>query len=759
MSSRIKLYVDGQQVELISEPSVILSYDAASTRSIEAAREDSVVEFDVEMSHSAALVFGGEGYLHSAARFNSESHIGEITYEGISILKGELTLRSVERSGETSKYGIRVSRAAAEWADYAAETLISLSEIDYQITLRQNDLEATWEEEQPVQFFPVTRDEYDSTMSSVSLETVRRIRSIDEYHPFLKIDSMLNSFVEKTGYELVSEIALSEEFQQLFMSGSYVSQENDAAEEAMDFYVKKLSDESTTADYSGRVSFSISQSSNAIDYFVDIDSIDEDNECYSRGNCLEYSSGAVQFTPPTEISVGFEYRVLYTTEYWIESRTKLKGFDTFFFGESPTVAVDIVNNFADEREEELLTGSTYLVMIFDHTDGASYRLRAKLNGSSSYTTLTSWTARTLSYTTPFVTSIEDMIVEIVEGSSYVSYSGDWALYQGYIEEWGETEIDVTIRTSPSSVSKTSPKRFEAMYVEGAEAGMSFTLKAGTSITPYFSAYPGYGDVVEYVDVAQHELYQSDVLESVQHMFNLRYYSDPVARRLYLDPLDRIYDTATIWDWSDKILLGEAITYEDAAIGVARVRKWGYLDGDGAVSRSSPDFGEWSYTTASYATNDTSVTKLNPIFSPTLNDDDGLPIVGDRDDISITDTLEFSPRVLYYRGLDDNGDPVVVFHSDAEGVSLCFEDRDSLTGLNKYYAKQIECEERGQYVTLTVALEPHEMADLLSPLSGRASVLSTFGLRIDGEWTECWIEQIVEYRVGEGCAKIKFLIVK
>ncbi len=297
-----------------------------------------------------------------------------------------------------------------------------------------------------------------------------------------------------------------------------------------------------------------------------------------------------------------------------------------------------------------------------------------------------------------------------------------------------------------------------MYIQGAETGMAFTLKADTMVTPYFAAYPGYGDVVDYHDVSQHELYQGDVVEALQHLFNLRYYTDTEARRLYIDPLDSIYDTSSVWDWSDRIITDRGFYFSDCGVDVARERLWGYQDGDGAISRSSPDFGEWSYTLGNYVSTNRSQSLLNPIFSPSLNDeDDGVLLVGDRDDSTIVNSLEFSPRVVYYMGLDDDGDPRVVFHSAEEGVSLCFEDRDGLTGLNQYYTSQIESEERSQYVTLYMSLSPFDLVGLYSPLDGRASVLSTFKLYIDGEWNNMRIESIEEYSVVDGVAKMKFLI--
>ncbi len=757
MSSGIELYVDNQRVEIIGEPRVTLTYDAESTRSIDAARESQVVEFEVEMKEPIDISFLAEGYLHASSRYNAENHRGALHIESVKMIEGRLTIRSVRHRGDRLIFELRITKAIAPWAEVAVDTLLSESPIDYQMTLRTADVREKWEEDSDVQFFPVVRDEYFSRMSSVSFETVRRLRSIDEYHPFLRLDSLVKAVAAEAGYELVSDFVESEEFKQLYMSGSYVSQNNTAAKEAMAFYVKKSSNESAVADYSGRVTISISQTgSSAIDHFVNIETLESDKECYTRGNCLTYIGGTVQFTPPTSVSVGFEYRVKYTTSYWIESRKRLKAFDTFYFGESPEIKVDILNTFPDERGREKLTGFNYLIVIFDHASAASYRLKTRVNGASDYTTLTSWSERTKRFTTPFVETIEDMVLEVLQGGEYVEYEEDWALYQGYIEESGETEVDVTIRTSPSTISK---KRFEGFYIKGGDPGMAFTLLAGTSIRPYFAAYPGYGDIVEYSDIAQHEMRLSDVMRSIQHLFNLRFFTDVEARKLYIEPLDELYSHDDIWDWSERVDESKGITFEDAAIGVAKRRTWGFQEGDGAVARSSPEFGKWSRVLNSYAANNVSATTLNPIFSPSLNDEDGVLIVGNRDDTSVVDTLEFSPRVVYYRGIDDAGEPIVTFHDPDEGVSLCFEDRDGVRGLNRYYESQIEREERGQYVTLTLRLEPHEMVDLLSPIEGRASLLSTFRLKIDGEWAECWIEKIVAYRLGEKCAEIKFLIVK
>lgn len=755
----MELYIDSRRVDIAESPEVTLSFDASSMRSVDSARESEVVVVEVVTIRQSGEIFGGEGYLHAAERFNAQPHTARLDTEGVTLIEGSARLVGVVSEGERLSFSLQITRAEAEWATAAAETLINETPIDFSTSLTEVHFKALWEDEEQsaVQFFPVTRDDYESEASSVELGVVRRLRSIDDYHPFLNIDEMIRSVVEGAGYTIVSEMMDSESWRRLFMSGAYVSQENEVAKSKMDFCVKKGNDSSTTADYMGRVSANPYIATNSVGSIGSISTLESDSQCFSTGNYLTEEGGYLTFTPPSEISVGFEFRLCYTTGYYIESATKLKAIDTFYLGTSPVVEVEIENNFTDQRGETLYAGMQYRVVVFDYTDGANYRVTATVDGVGSQT-LCDFSARSALFTMPTgVTSITSVNLLTGNETFYSMFGGEWALYMGYIDERGETEVDITVRTTPISVSPSSPMKFNTLYLEGGEAGCDFTLLATTTITPYFSAYPGYGAVVDYFDIAQQEYYHSSLIESMQHLFNLNYYSDRVGKRLFIDPVERLYDSANRWDWSSKIVEGEAVSFEDASLGVARVRTWGYQDGDGAISRSSPDFGEWSYTAESYGTNDTESTLLNPIFSPSLNEEDGSLLVGDRDDAEIVDSLEFSPRVVYYCGVDSDGLPKATFHSVAEGVSLCFEDRDSMVGLNQYYAAQIEREERSLYVTLMVKLTPFEMTSLLSPTEGMASVLSTFDLRIGGEWAECRIERIEEYSPSKEEAKIRFII--
>lgn len=782
----VELYIDNQRVKSQSEPLVTFSYDAKVMRTVDAASEPRVVSVEVSVDEASVQLFGGGGYLHSAPKFNASEHSAAIVSEGNTLFEGQATLVSVRREGDERIFTVELGDGGAEWATNAADSTFNTMPIVDEMSLNINAIKSRWEEDYTLQFFPVYRDDYEAESSSVDTALVRRIYSVDRYHPFLKVDDMIRAIASNAGYTIESDIMEQEHFKRLFMSGSYVSQENSVAKDVMDFCVKRLSDESTTASSLGMVYISPYVAANSISTLVDYDSISDLDECYSRGAYLSLNSdGDLIFTPSTSISVGFDYRIKYTTGYWIESRTKLKALDTFYFGDGDPVAVDIVNLFADMRGASPTQYMEYFVVVFDHSTESGYRLR----GSNNSVVVATWSGRTTTFTISDSADYGDLVLEVLSGGSYTAYDGDWAQYQGYVTERGNTEVDLSIRTAPVTLSPTSPWEFNPIIVSGGESGTAFSLLEGTTITPYFSAYPGCGSQIEFADVAQHDISQGDFIEAIQHLFNLRYYTDVSARKIYIDPLEEIYDREKVWDWSDRLVTTESIIYEDVAKGLTRTRVWGYQDGDGVTNRtswgaylpsdyypaapeadpeqddeeaSSPEYGAWQRSIESYVAKDSTQNVLNPVFSPTQNNTQGVPIVGDRDDVDLVDTLEFSPRVVRRLGVttvNSEEMPLTAFHSADYNSTLCFEDRDSVEGLNQYYRDQIYREERCEYVTLSLRLTSEEMVSLLSPTDELPHVLSTFSLQLDGEWAECWIETIEEYNAGDGVARMKLLIVK
>lgn len=794
----ISLAIDGVEIKGVSPSTLALTLSAEAQRSVEAAALDCdfILTIDIEaINDSAHALFSGDGALHDGAPFNRTKHVGELKCDGVVVVSGEVVLLSSLVGAKGVTYTVRLRRAGAQWAVAAQDTLIHEVEMEYSERLDLSTMEGSWSDDNSVKFFPVHRDSYTSTYSSVSLDTVRRIRSVDDYHPFINIYDLMVRIFEQQGYTVESSFMESEQFRKLYISGAYVSQSSSEAKAAMDFYAVKQESVSTTADYRGRVNISPLYSYNSVGYLVDFDSIDERAECYSLGGAFTVVSGVLTFTPLQSVSVGLEVRLKYTAEYVVESRTALRTFDTLYLEGSMMYEYEVANKFIDQRDEPLEMLFEYKVVAFDGDSSLVYDLTIMINGVE--TSLGQWTGIWGEVATPRFSDSDVVdtpkLYVTSAGGSRTLYSDDWALYMGYVELEGEVEVDVTIRTPPTNASPSSPIELTAPFISGGDAGMSFTLLAETSLQPYFAGYPGYGSNIDFSDISQHEDYASAFIESVRHMFNLAIFSDLEGQRVIIEPEEEIYDSSTLWDWSGKIVDSEPITLTDVALDGARQRKWGYQAQDGVTTRiagfyyeagetypdapeaepeqsyegaSSPEYGTWLVDLDTYAAEERTGTQLNPMLSPTINDTLGVPIVGDRDNPDMSDTLEFSPRVLSYEGLmwsENEWVPNTVFFCEELGVNLCFEDREGVRGLNKYYSDSVERLERGQYVELSLRLTPSEVIALATPLAGRASMLSTFVLEIGGERCEARLESLeletVGQRLAESVARCRFLITR
>ena len=188
---------------------------------------------------------------------------------------------------------------------------------------------------------------------------------------------------------------------------------------------------------------------------------------------------------------------------------------------------------------------------------------------------------------------------------YEYYSGDWALYNGFVGEKGQTEIEIVVRTPPEELTPASPKYFNEIYFDRADPGMSFTLCRETTVRPLFSSAVGYGSQIEFSDIAQHSVRQAVLIEALVQMFNLRIYTDERRKRVLIEPYDDFFIRSEVYDWSDRIDMSADMRIEETACSDHESRTWCYLDGDEAVSEFESDldapFASWSFDMTSRAT--------------------------------------------------------------------------------------------------------------------------------------------------------------
>ncbi len=763
----IELIIDGVSCDVASTSTIELSYDMDNLVDLDDMSEGIEVSVTVPTSQVNDEVFGYDGYTHAPTRFNATEHTAEVKCEGETLFEGAACLESVECGDSGVEYTVSISSQRAQWVTYASKQVFNEFAVDLDMKLAINRIQLQWESDDPVRFVVVKRDTYEAEQSSVSNEVIREITALEDYHPFLNVDTMMRSIFESSGYRVQSEFMDSDYFKSLYMSGSYGSSTNSTeTKNAMDFYVRREEDCVVSSDYMGRVYMTPYYEANSVGMIVDPTTVNTQSDCYSNGGCLVELDGVPAFVPLVQLYVGFAVRLRYVTPYVIQDRERLQAYNSVHLCVGHDYEFDVVNNFEDQKGA-VLSSFSYMLCIFEYSDTDDVDIYFRLaDGTLSYGAPI--TERVTYITTPSEEISEVVLLYNLSGGGTETYVKDWALYWGYVEESGSTEIDVTLRITPSQITPTSPMKFDEAYIDCGVEGWELTLLKETSITPYFAKHPGCNAFITFADIAQHDKYQISLVESIAHMYNLRFWTDDVAKMVYVEPFDDMWDTSQVWDWSDKIDTQQSIEMYDLAEEVYKSRKWGYRDGDGVTSRGDGDipaddeFGFWEAEIESQIAKDSSVQSLlSPLYSPSQNNDEGVLQVGDRDDVDNLNTFDFTPRIVRHNGylLYDNASmPYMAFYEPDNGVSLCFEDRGGVDGLNQYYLRQIAIEERGRVVSAWMKLTPFDVASLFSPCEVAPHIRSIFGLTIGGNFAHCLLKEIVEYDPLKESVKCRFIVI-
>ena len=780
----MELTIDSKPCDLAGEPIAVGGYAAAELADVEAAREGRSQELTLPATPRNEALLGFARDPHTAGRFNASLHRAVLSAEGAKLLAGTVRLLKVSDEG----YRIEIREGGARWAKNAARRVFSALGIDYHARLLPSTVSASWTDDSPVKFFPIRRDEYPQQNSPSDLLPAERILSVDDYHPFLHVATLVETIFAEAGYRIESNFTSSPEFRSLYMSGAYPSRDTAALAARMGFYARRLAPATAQGNHLGRVSANPSTTANSVGNIVETatpQTLDTDGEpipeLCNNGNCFGFDKGRIVFTPTTEVSAGFEYYLKYTTDHRILTRERLRGFDSVYLGTGADMPFTLANRYEDRRTD-ISPGHRYLAIVFDHTDGAQYRLAYTKDGVAE-ALWTEFSARTAQVTTPASGTVADPVLLIRSGTRWVRYAGDWALYDGYVTESGRTTVELRVRTAPERIAPASPKFFDRIYFYGAEEGMSLTLHKECSLRPRFSSAPGYGSAITFADVARHPIRQSALLEALQHLFNLRFHTEEETKTVRIEPADEFFGSGTTADWRDRSDFSQPVVLADIAPEIHESRTWGYQEGDGAVNRfnagAGSPFGEWSVRTDSYAAREGDQVLRNPLFRPTLSEaghyanapSAQIMQVGDRDDVQ-EDGTNFTPRIVRFAGLHPlpAGErwgypsglaeyPLAAFHftGDAatEGFTLCFEDRDGIRGLHHRYDRQAAQEATCQRITLSLRLAPHEFESLFTPGTGMPDLRSVFRLDTGGEEIRATLHAIESYDPQAASARCTF----
>lgn len=785
MKPALQLFIDGQGCDLSDTACRVPGYSAAKTSDAEACREGRSLRLELPPTLRNRALLGDPCDPHPGNRFNAALRTAVLSAEESVLLEG--TARLLSASGEG--FVVEIREGGAGWAERAARRMFNALEIDYEAPLHPTTILQSWTDSSPVKFFPVHRDEYPQQSNPQDLLTAERLLTVDDYHPFLHVATLVEQIFKEAEYRIVSEFFASPFFRSLYMSGAYSTRDTTAAEARMGFRARRLAPVTATASNAGWVYADPKAVLNTVGNIVDTatpQTPDADGEpidgLYNNGNSLTMADGMLRFTPATETNVGFEYYLKYTTDHRILTRTRLRGFDSIYLGPGSELRFALANRYKDRREA-IRANYTYRIVVFDHAAGSRYRLNCTLHGMPG----AEWTffdVRSTTVTTPASGNPADPVLWIQRDGAWVPYAGDWALYDGYIGETGQTTVELRVRTAAETVSPASPKHFYDIHFFGAEAGMALTLHKECALQPRFQAGPGYGSMLRFADVAQHRIRQSELLEALAHLFNLRFYTEEATRRVFIEPADDFYGAGVEADWRAKSDFSKPVVLEEIAPQIHELRTWCYQEGDGAVTRfeaaHDTRLGSWSARTESYGAKMGDETLRNPLFRPTLNSTGHyrnapsaqLLQVGDRDAVD-ADGINFSPRIVCFMGMHPlpEGErwgypshaaeyPLAAFHfagdATAAPCTLCFEDRDGARGLHGRYDRQVAQDATRERITLSLRLAPHEFAALLAPGTGAPDIRSVFLLDTGGDTVRATLDAVADYDPAEGTARCTFV---
>lgn len=771
----------------------VWSWEAEALRSPQMLREGWSVELTLPSSRTNDAVFLHAASPHGAERFNRALHSAELSVDGAVLFRGVARLLESRPGSLGERYRIELRGGAAGWAKRAAELPLHALEIPLDLRLIPTDICRTWEEgtdgEPVVRMLPVVYDDYRPTYSSESLMPAERILSVDDYHPFLQLRALAEAIFRQAGYTLESRFMEGEFFRSLYMSGAYASRDTEALKRRMDFRAGRTGDADAEANFSGRVYASPFMVSNSVGNIVDAftpqsDGGAGDSEAlYTTGGCLRMEQGELLFRPPVTVEVGFEYRIRYRTDYRILSRTRLTGFDSVYLGAGADMSFRLTNRFQDRRPR-LTGGQSYRAVVFDHEEGNRYRLQ--IPGGEPFA---EFAARSALVTVPAAGGggQAQLLCMGADETAWHLCGGDWALYDGHVGETGTTEVELNVRTAPETAGPAQPKNFRTIYFYGAEPGMNFRLLKSTTVQPYFSSRPGFGARLAFTDVARHGIRQIELLEALGHLFDLRFFTDEEQKRVVVEPAADFYSCGTVTDWSGRICADGETVLAESDSGEHEARLYGYREGDGAVRRfeqaSGQAFGDWTVRSVSMAAKRGVEELRNPLFAPTL-DEAGhsacapsalIPMVGDRDDTETVDAYAFTPRIVRYAGYRalPGGErwgypcregfyPFAAFHfagdGTTEGFTLCFEDRDGLTGLHRFYDEDEALRRRGQTLIADLSLTAPEVQRLgMLGEEGLPGLNSLFRLKIGGEPVRCRLAAVERYDASKGVARCRFTL--
>ncbi len=176
---------------------------------------------------------------------------------------------------------------------------------------------------------------------------------------------------------------------------------------------------------------------------------------YNRNGCFRKDGQRAAYYPTESVAVGFEYRLRYRSDYRIASRTALKCFDRVYLDDNIEHRYQVTNRNEDRRET-YRDGWSYRLIVFDHAEANTYRFTHELATDGTTSIVKTFSSRSTLIEPQTGQTISNPRLWIQSGGTYLPFTGDWALYDGYVAETGQIDIELTVRSSAATASPSNP---------------------------------------------------------------------------------------------------------------------------------------------------------------------------------------------------------------------------------------------------------------------------------------------------------------
>jgi hypothetical protein len=639
--------------------------------------------------------------------------------------------------------------------------------LDYNVTLNAAVIERSWRGEQKVRFLPVHFDQYVVPYDSRSLYPPQHIIGVDNYMPFISVDALVRQIFAEAGYEVESRFMESDLWHKLYISGRY--EQSGRSAERLDAVAGvcagRTGEATTQADSAGRAYMSRGVLVSSLGSFVDTAQSSVAPDLYNHNGALDTSAVRLNYKSPIAATVKFELQVKYTTDYLILSRDRLRCFDSIYLGPNCDMTIKVANPLKDRRNQ-MQPNTTYHCIIFDHATGDRYRIIATTTQGE--VIVQEFAARSAKVTMPTGLTSAECRLEVKDRyGDFVPYGNDWAMYDGFVEDRGTTDVTMRVSTTPEELGPSVTRYFDMMYLYGAEQGQSITLKSDCRLRTIFSPTPSLGSALTLPDIMHYDCTQEEFVDALQQLFNLRICVQ--GGKVYIEPKGDFYSGQEC-DLSDRIVLSEEIRAEELAAEHRSTLQLGYrTESNGVVDRfnnaTGQKLGRWSIDCQSSLAEQGIERNNNPLFCPTLSatgilasaPSAALLQVGDRDSEEQGDSVM---RIVRYEGTQSlrgserwvfptfgSTYPLAAFHypagqtendgaaimgdtkaaGPAEPFTLCFESRDGAEGLKTYYEEELSTLARRRRMRVGLRVSPEELQQLTDYEAAEPSRRSLFRL--------------------------------